>query len=166
MDNTLKKVRKKTGLTQIEAAKLIGVSRRTYQTYEEKGNINRVYDDLLTRLEEMGINEKGPALLNVKYIKMMTSPIFAKYPQVKCAYLFGSYARNEATVKSDVDILIVASELSGLTFAGLHFDLRTALNKDVDLVNHTTLLNSEKMLRDILVQGVKIYGQRIDFFKD
>ena len=65
---TLKDVRKKTGLTQVQAAKLIGVSRRTYQTYEEKGSINDVYDEILAKLKEMGITDKDPALLNIRYI--------------------------------------------------------------------------------------------------
>lgn len=155
---TLKDVRKKTGLTQVQAAKLIGVSRRTYQIYEEKGSINDVYGEILNKLKEMGITDKGPALLNVKLIKDASSKIFANYPQVQCAYLFGSYARGEATPLSDVDVLIVAPELEGFAFSGLHFELRQALNKDVDLVNHTTLLKSEKMLRDLLAQGVKIYS--------
>lgn len=157
MENTLKKVRKKTGLTQIEAAKLIGVSRRTYQTYEEKGNINRVYDDILTRLEEMGISEKGPALLNVKYIKMMTSPIFAKYEEVRCAFLFGSYARNEATVKSDVDILIVAPTM-GLKLFALAADLEMVLGKQVDLLTHRQITDNEEFLARLLKEGIKIYG--------
>lgn len=168
--NTLKEARKKAGLRQVDAANLCGVSRRTYQTYEEKGRLNNTdnstYDDLLAKLEEMGINEYVPPILNIKFIKMKTSEIFAKYQEVKCAYLFGSYARNEATVKSDVDILVVAPNLDGFAFAGLHHELRTVLHKDVDLVNHTTLMNSEKMLRDLLEIGVKIYGQRINCFKD
>ena len=159
---TLKQVRKKTGLTQIQAAKLVGVCRRTYQTYEEEGRINDVYDEILNKLKEMGITDGNPSILNVKRIKEVSSKIFANYPQVKCAYLFGSYARKEATIASDVDILVVAPGLEGFAFSGLHFELRQALNKDVDLINHTTLLKSEKMLRDILIQGVRIYGQGID----
>ena len=163
---TLKQVRKQTGLTQVQAAKLVGISRRKYQTYEEEGRINKVYDEILNALKEMGITEKGPALLNVRYIKEASKNVFAKYQQVKCAYLFGSYAREEATPLSDVDILIVAPALEGLEFAGLHHDLRMALGKEVDLVNYSTLMKSEKMLRDLLIQGVKIYGQRIDQLKD
>ncbi len=163
---TLKQVRKSIGLRQVDAAKICGVSRRTYQTYEESGNSGDVYDKILKKLKEMGITDKGPALLNVRYIKMMTSKIFANYPEVQCAYLFGSYARNEATVESDVDFIIVAPELGGFDFAGLRHDLVKALNKEVDLVNHTTLLQSEKMLRDVLNQGVKIYGQGTGLFKN
>ena len=163
---TLKDVRKKARLTQVDAAKLCGVSRRKYQMYEEKDQSNDVYNQLLSMLKEMGINDKGPALLSVRYIKEVTYDIFARYKKVQCAYLFGSYARGEATVHSDVDVLVVAPGLEGLEFAGLHFELREALNKDVDLVSHTTLLKSEKMLRDILVQGVRIYGQRTSILKD
>lgn len=158
--NTLKQLRKQIGLNQIDAAKICGVSRRTYQEYEEKQTQNDTFDEILAKLKEMGISGKGPALLNVRYIKQKTSEIFANYPEVQCAYLFGSYARGEATVESDVDILVVAPNLGGFKFAGLRHDLVKGLGKEVDLVNHTTLLQSEKMLRDVLNQGVKIYGQR------
>ena len=39
-----------------------------------------------------------------------------KYPEIECAYLFGSYARGEATDKSDIDILIVLNEPTGMKF--------------------------------------------------
>ena len=35
-------------------------------------------------------------------IKAITKPIFEKY-QIKKAYLFGSYARGEATTESDIE---------------------------------------------------------------
>lgn len=161
---SLKEARKQAHLTQVDAAKLVGVSRRTYQTYEENDLKNDTYDDMVAKLEEMGITPFGPAILNVKYIKKVTEEVFKKYKDVQSAYLFGSYARGEADVQSDVDILVVAPGLEGLDFAGLHFELREALHKKVDLVSHTTLLKSEKMLRDILNQGVKLYGQRINQF--
>ena len=152
-------------MTQVDAAKVCGVSRRTYQEYEEKQTRNDTFDEILAKLKEMGITGKGPALLNIRYIKQKTSEIFANYKEVQCAYLFGSYARREATVESDVDIVVVAPELGGFDFAGLRHNLVKVLNKEVDLVNHTTLLQSEKMLRDVLNQGVKIYGQRIEIKK-
>ena len=157
--NTLKQLRKQSQLTQIEAAKICGVSRRTFQTYEEKGNINCTYDDLVKLLNEI---KDHPLILPLRYIKEKACNVLSRYPQVQCAYLFGSYARGEANAKSDVDFLVVAPELGGFEFAGLHYDLRTALGKDVDLVSHDSLLTSEKMLRDILNQGVKVYGKRIN----
>ncbi len=156
--NSLKALRKQIGITQVQAAKMCGVSRRTYQTYEEKGQLNQTYNELVSFLKETGIYEQGPTLLSIKSIKRMTSEIFAKYHQVECAYLFGSYANGEATVNSDIDILIIAPLLKGFDLGGLHHDLRKALNKDVDLVKHTTLLSSERMLRDILKKGVRLYG--------
>ena len=162
---SLKEVRKQAHLTQVDAAKLVGVSRRTYQTYEENELKNDTYDELLTKLKEMGITPNGPALLNVKYIKNKTSEIFANYPEVKCAYLYGSYARGEATVKSDVDLLIV-SDTMGLKFYKLASDLEDALGKTVDLISHRQLDNNLDFLTRVLVEGVKIYGQNANPIKN
>lgn len=162
---SLKEVRKQAHLTQVDAAKLVGVSRRTYQTYEENDLMNDTYDELLTKLKEMGITPNGPALLNVKYIKNKTSEIFANYPEVKCAYLYGSYARGEATVKSDVDLLIV-SDTMGLKFYKLASDLEDALGKTVDLISHRQLDNNLDFLTRVLVEGVKIYGQNANPIKN
>ena len=155
---TLKQIRKQTGLTQVQAAKLVGVSRRKYQTYEEEGRINKVYDEILNALKEMGITEKGPALLNVRYIKEVSKNVLVKYKEVRCAFLFGSYARGEATVKSDVDILIVSSTM-GMRFYELAAELEEALGKPVDLISHRQLDNNEEFLSRVLCEGVKIYGQ-------
>ena len=148
-------------MTQVQAAKLIGVSRRTYQTYEEKGSINDVYDEILAKLKEMGITDTGPALLSIRYIRYASSAIFAKYKEVRCAFLFGSYARGEATPKSDVDILIVAPAM-GLRFYGLAADLEKALGKPVDLLTHRQLDNNEEFLARVLDEGVKIYGRNLN----
>ena len=154
---TLKQVRKKTGLTQIQAAKLVGVCRRTYQTYEEEGRINDVYDEILNKLKEMGITDGNPSILNVKFIKDATRQVFAKYEEVRCALLFGSYARKEATIASDVDILIVAKPM-GLKFYGLASELEKVLGKPVDLLTHRQLDNNEEFLARILEEGIRIYG--------
>lgn len=158
---TLKEIRRKTGLTQYDAAKLCGVSRRTYQTYESKDSPHV----LLKMLEELGINEKTPPILNVRLIRNMASEIFAKYEEVRCAYLFGSYARNEATVKSDVDILVVAPTM-GLKFYALAADLESALGKKVDLLSYRQIGDNEEFLARLLMEGIKIYGQNINPIKN
>ena len=87
--------------------------------------------------------------------------IFIKYPQVQCAYLYGSYARNEATTKSDVDILVVCHGM-GLKFFGMTADLEEALGKEVDLQTHEQIGDNADFLENILVEGIKIYGKKND----
>ena len=53
--NQLREKRKELGLTQVQAANACGVSRRTYQSYEESSNFNNTYNDLYDKLKEMGI---------------------------------------------------------------------------------------------------------------
>ena len=163
---TLKQIRKNLHMNQVDAAKVCGVSRRTYQEYEEKQIQNSTFDEILAKLKEMGINGKGPALLNIRYIKQKTSEIFAKYPEVRCAYLFGSYARGEATTKSDVDIVIVENEAMGLKFYGLAAELEEKLGKEVDLLSHRQLSDNDEFLARVLTDGVKIYGPSLNKIKN
>ena len=153
-------------MNQVDAAKVCGVSRRTYQEYEEKQTKNETFNEILEKLKEMGITGKGPALLNIRYIKRKTSAIFAKYPEVRCAYLFGSYSRGEARVDSDVDILIVEKNTMGLKFYGLAAELDECLGKEVDLHSHRELSDNEEFLARILTDGVKIYGPNLNKTKN
>ena len=50
-------------------------------------------------------------------------------------YLFGSYARGEATEASDIDLRIDKGSVRGLQFAGLLGDLEDALGRKVDLIS-------------------------------
>ena len=61
---------------------------------------------------------------------------------VEKAWIFGSYARGEATEDSDVDILIsfVKNTGIGMKFIKMIRDLESTLNHRVDLVEETTLL--------------------------
>ena len=96
----LRQKRKDLGLTQAQAANACGVSRRTYQTYEEDNIMNETALKLYKQLEEMGIIDGTNYISNVKKIKYSCAKVFSeKYPEVECAYLFGSYARGEARGK-------------------------------------------------------------------
>lgn len=71
---------------------------------------------------------------------------------VQFAYLFGSYARDEADEKSDVDIAVYLEHYNLDEYLSLHHDLVKLLHKDVDL----TVLNSIKnvyLLENILLEG-------------
>ncbi len=56
---------------------------------------------------------------------------------VKKAYLFGSYARDEADVDSDLDILVELdhSQPIGMKFFAYQTELQELLHKKVDLVS-------------------------------
>ena len=68
-------------------------------------------------------------------------PVTRKY-RLPAVYLFGSYARNEATEQSDVDILIDrdGSSIRGMfDMGGLYAELRESVGKEIDLVTLQTL---------------------------
>jgi uncharacterized protein len=79
---------------------------------------------------------------------------FETRPVLK-AYIFGSYARNEADSQSDIDILVDLdySQRIGLQFIQMKIDLEKLLNNKVDLVSSNGLsqyikpiVESEKQL--------------------
>jgi uncharacterized protein len=61
---------------------------------------------------------------------------FKAQPVLK-AYLFGSYVRGEATLDSDIDILVDLdyNEAIGWEFIQMQIDLQNLLSKKVDLVS-------------------------------
>ena len=157
--NQLREKRKELGLTQIQAANACGVSRRTYQTYEETQISNKTSEVLYKKLEEMGIMDGSNYICSIQGIKLVCRKLFKeKYPEVQAAYLFGSYARGEATGKSDIDILVVIDKPMGLRYFGIGERLKEILHKEVDIQSYEQLVNNAPMLKDILVEGIKIYG--------
>lgn len=69
---------------------------------------------------------------------------FATQPVVK-AWLFGSYARNEQTSDSDVDILVCFDEKQNVSLLGhikIMYELQDLIGIPVDLVTEGTLLPS------------------------
>lgn len=76
-------------------------------------------------------------MLTIDEIRERITPICKRYG-VKKAYLFGSYARGEATEESDVDLRIDrgdSTELRGLfALSGFRLDLVDILGREVDLL--------------------------------
>ena len=60
--------------------------------------------------------------------------LFKKYG-LKLLAVFGSYARNEQTAKSDVDILVEFNSSVGIEFIDLCEELENLLHQKVDLVS-------------------------------
>lgn len=72
-------------------------------------------------------------------IKNIAQPVFASYDSIERAYLFGSYARNEATRKSDLDFMVVLKNDEVESFKDelrVSSDLMEAFDKHVDTINN------------------------------
>ena len=156
----LKKQRLLRNLTQREAANRIGVSLRTYVTYENDAQKERTakYRFFLAEILEAGRVDEDHGVLTIDEIRKSCEQVLSRYP-VNFAVLFGSYSKCNANESSDVDI-VVATELSGLRFYELAEVLRTALHKRVDLLDYKQLLENEQLLYEVLLSGVRIYGKQ------
>lgn len=74
-------------------------------------------------------------MLTKAAIRNKLYPVFQKYPIDK-AYLFGSYSRDEATEKSDIDIRVEGDIKNLFVLGGLYEDVMESLDKKVDILTH------------------------------
>lgn len=154
--NELKRIRESLSLTQVQAANILNISRRTYQKYETIEDYDEKLNYYIYRLREFNLVDEEHGILKLDDIKKTVKRIFLKY-QINYCYLFGSYAKNKAKPSSDVDLLI-DSEITGLDYFGLIEELRQSLHKKIDLLNMNQLNNNQELLREIMKDGIKIYG--------
>jgi len=79
-------------------------------------------------------------IYTIEELRQKIEPIAQKY-DIHAVYIFGSYARNEATENSDVDLLIQrkGSKIVGWMIGALYEDLSECLGKGLDLVTTETL---------------------------
>lgn len=89
-------------------------------------------------------------------IKSIAAPIAGRYG-ISAMYLFGSYARGEATPTSDLDFRIDRGRvIDPLALGGLFADLEDSFQKKLDVL--TTQMLSEKFLAKIKSEEVLIYA--------
>ena len=84
-------------------------------------------------------------------IREIITPIAVRY-RLKAVYVFGSYARGDATASSDVDLCVDAAGLTGFfALGGLYSDLEEALKKKLDLITVNSLrYNDDKHFQENL----------------
>ena len=80
-------------------------------------------------------------ILTLRDIKKRVSDLGSQYGAERI-FLFGSYARGEATVDSDIDLRIDCGRIKGWALGGLLMDLEASLNKKVDLLTTGSLDNT------------------------
>ena len=79
--------------------------------------------------------------MELEQVRLTLANYFATQPVLR-AWLFGSYARGEATADSDVDILVEfdhSSPIGLFAYARMWRELKECLGRDVDLVEEGTL---------------------------
>ena len=129
----LKELRIEKKMTQQEVADLVGISLRSYKSYEndEEKRDTIKYNYIVEQLSTINYIDEETGILELEDIVRKCNEVFDKY-EVSFCYLFGSYAKGKATQTSDVDLLISAN-VKGLKFYGLIEEIRTALHKKVDV---------------------------------
>lgn len=93
-------------------------------------------------------------VFTISQLKELLAEYFKDKPVLK-AYLFGSYARNQADEKSDIDILLDLEYRNGIAkeYVKMVKELRIRLNKKIHLVSSDAvstpikeIINKEKIL--------------------
>jgi len=154
----LKELRIEKKMTQQEVADLVGISLRSYKSYEndEEKQDTIKYKYIVEQLSKINQIDEETGILEVEDIVKKCSKVFENY-EVSFCYLFGSYAKGKATPVSDVDLLISAN-VKGLKFYGLVEEIRTALHKKVDVLDMNQLRDNIELTEEIFKDGIKIYG--------
>ena len=154
----LKKLRVEKKMTQQEVANMIGISLRSYKSYEndEEKRDTIKYKYIVEQLSKINYIDEETGILELEDIARKCTEVFERY-EVSFCYLFGSYAKGKATQTSDVDLLISAN-VKGLKFYGLVEEIRTALHKKVDVLDMNQLKENIELTEEIFKDGIKIYG--------
>jgi len=91
----------------------------------------------------------------VAEIKELIQPVAKRYG-VERVFLFGSYARGDVKLDSDIDIRIDSGAIRDFfELAGFHIDLENALSKSVDVLTTGSL--EDKFLSRIANEEVMLY---------
>jgi predicted nucleotidyltransferase len=87
--------------------------------------------------------------MNIAEIKRKAVPVLQKHHILR-AGVFGSYATNKVTKKSDLDLLVeLGTKISLLDFIGIKLELEETLGVPVDLVEYKAIkpLLKERILK-------------------
>ena len=98
-------------------------------------------------------------IYTIEELKDMLKDILKSF-SVKRAILFGSYAKNKATSKSDIDLVIDSEgKLLNIYFYGLLEDIVQRLQKNVDLFEISEIQKGSRVYNNIKNERVIIYEE-------
>ena len=95
-------------------------------------------------------------VLTLSEIQSIVKPLAEKY-HISEVYIFGSYARNEATSASDIDFLVFGGKDFRLTsvFAFAE-ELRMQIRKEIDVFEITEVNRDSTFYETIMKEKVKV----------
>lgn len=96
-------------------------------------------------------------IYTIEEIKSILQEILKNF-SVKKAILFGSYAKNTQTSKSDIDLVIDSEgSLLNIKFYGLLEELVQRLQKNIDLIEITEIQKNSEIYNNIQKEGIIVY---------
>ena len=96
-------------------------------------------------------------IYTIDEIRQIIFPIAIRYG-VERMYLFGSYAKNNPTANSDIDIVIDSEgKLLNINFYGLLEEIVEKLKKKIDLFEISEIQINSEIYKNIKKEGVVIY---------
>ena len=124
------------------------------------GAVFKIAAALGVRMEDLMNNEQ---VYTLEEIARLIASVAKKY-NIPKVYIFGSYARGEATADSDVDLMIEVGDLHGLEVIGALEDFKNVLKKPVDMIT-TRSLNQDRtqkyskiFIDNLEKEKIMIYG--------
>lgn len=138
----IREARRAAGLTQATLAKRAGTSQSRLSSYEN----HRITPNRSTRSRLLRATRRLPSeVLRETRDEILLS---AARNGLRNVRVFGSVARQNDTVHSDIDLLVtVTEETSLMALAGFVADVADATGFDVDVVSDDTLRADSEILR-------------------
>lgn len=99
-------------------------------------------------------------IYTIEEIRLILKDILKNFA-VKKAILFGSYAKNNPTLNSDIDLVIDSEgQLLNIKFYGLLEELVEKLDKNIDLFEISEIQKDSGIYNNIQKEGVVIYEKQ------
>ncbi len=144
-------------------SKLYNEEYRLFQTrylsekiYQEIKEFDYAFEAIEITKKRLRLEKKGTRSNNKRTLLIEKLKSYLANSPIQKAWLFGSFARDEAKFDSDIDLLIQlkkSAKIDLLDFIGITYELEDLLQRNVDVVQHGTLskniqeiVNDEKVL--------------------
>lgn len=92
--------------------------------------------------------------------EIVRNAISSKYPQVKKAYIFGSYATGKQSPQSDLDVIVEIDSSFGLGFISMIQEIEKQAETPVDVLTANQAKNLEQKFGYDIFKDAKVIYER------